>query len=41
MYVDGKEQLMVFLYYSVPKGFVTERNKRKDGTFDVKFESYG
>ncbi|ALI36322.1 Ferredoxin--NADP reductase [Candidatus Nitrosocosmicus oleophilus] len=25
----------------VPKGFVTERNKRKDGTFDVKFESYG
>ncbi len=25
----------------IPKGFVTERNKRKDGTFDVKFESYG
>jgi ferredoxin/flavodoxin---NADP+ reductase len=25
----------------VPKGFVTERNKRRDGTFDVKFESYG
>lgn len=25
----------------VPKGFVTERNKRKDGSFDVKFESYG
>jgi ferredoxin/flavodoxin---NADP+ reductase len=25
----------------VPKGFVTERQKRKDGTFDVKFESYG
>jgi ferredoxin--NADP+ reductase len=25
----------------VPKGFVTERKKRKDGTFDVKFESYG
>jgi ferredoxin--NADP+ reductase len=25
----------------VPKGFVTERNKRKDGTYDVKFESYG
>ncbi|MDQ6723851.1 MAG: FAD-binding oxidoreductase [Thermoproteota archaeon] len=29
------------LDYLVPKGFVTERNKRKDGTFDVKFESYG
>jgi ferredoxin--NADP+ reductase len=25
----------------VPKGFVTERNKRKDGSYDVKFESYG
>lgn len=25
----------------VPKGFVTERKKRKDGTFDIKFESYG
>jgi ferredoxin--NADP+ reductase len=25
----------------LPKGFVTERNKRKDGSFDVKFESYG
>jgi len=25
----------------VPKGFVTERNKRKDGSFDIKFESYG
>ena len=25
----------------VPKGFVTERNKRKDGTFDIKVESYG
>lgn len=25
----------------VPKGFVTERKKRKDGSFDVKFESYG
>ena len=23
------------------KGFVTERNKRKDGTFDIKTESYG
>ncbi|MER5176659.1 MAG: FAD-binding oxidoreductase [Candidatus Nitrosocosmicus sp.] len=29
------------LDYLVPKGFVTERQKRKDGTFDVKFESYG
>jgi len=25
----------------VPKGFVVEKNKRKDGSFDVKFESYG
>jgi ferredoxin/flavodoxin---NADP+ reductase len=25
----------------IPKGFVTERNKRKDGTFDIKIESYG
>jgi ferredoxin--NADP+ reductase len=25
----------------VPKGFVTERNKRKDGSYDIKFESYG
>ncbi len=29
------------LDYLIPKGFVTERNKRKDGSFDVKFESYG
>ncbi|MDF3032258.1 MAG: putative oxidoreductase FAD/NAD(P)-binding subunit [Nitrososphaeraceae archaeon] len=29
------------LDYLVPKGFVTERNKRKDGTYDIKFESYG
>ena len=29
------------LDFLVPKGFVTERKKRKDGTFDVKFESYG
>jgi ferredoxin/flavodoxin---NADP+ reductase len=29
------------LHYLVPKGFVTERNKRKDGSFDIKFESYG
>jgi ferredoxin--NADP+ reductase len=29
------------LDYLVPKGFVTERNKRKDGGYDVKFESYG
>ena len=33
--VDGS------LDYLVPKGFVTERNKRKDGSYDVKFESYG
>lgn len=29
------------LDYLVPKGFVTERNKRKDGSYDMKFESYG
>ena len=29
------------LDYLVPKGFVTERNKRKDGSYDIKFESYG
>jgi len=29
------------LDYLIPKGFVTERNKRKDGGYDVKFESYG
>ncbi|MGC2387491.1 MAG: FAD-binding oxidoreductase [Nitrososphaeraceae archaeon] len=29
------------LDYLVPKGFVTERNKRTDGSFDIKFESYG
>ena len=29
------------LDFLVPKGFVTERNKRKDGSYDVKFESYG
>lgn len=29
------------LDYLMPKGFVTERNKRKDGSYDVKFESYG
>lgn len=34
-YVDGA------LDYLIPKGFVTERNKRKDGSYDVKFESYG
>jgi len=25
----------------VPKGFVTEKNKRKDGSFDIKVEPYG
>lgn len=29
------------LDYLVPKGFVTERQKRKDGSYEVKFESYG
>jgi ferredoxin--NADP+ reductase len=29
------------LDYLIPKGFVTERNKRKDGSYAVKFESYG
>lgn len=29
------------LDYLIPKGFVTERNKRNDGSYDVKFESYG
>jgi len=29
------------LDYLVPKGFVTERSKREDKTFDIKFESYG
>jgi len=33
--VDGS------LDYLVPKGFVTERNKRKDSSYEVKFESYG
>ncbi len=33
--VDG---VMDFL---TPKGFVTERKKREDGSFEVKFESYG
>jgi len=29
------------LDFVIPKGFVTDRNKRKDGTFDIKIESYG
>jgi ferredoxin--NADP+ reductase len=29
------------LDYLVPKGFVTDRNKRPDGNYDIKFESYG
>jgi ferredoxin--NADP+ reductase len=24
-----------------PKGFITEQDKRKDGSFEVKYESYG
>jgi ferredoxin--NADP+ reductase len=27
--------------YLSSKGFVTERNKRQDGGFEVKYESYG
>ena len=27
--------------YLTPKGFVTEKNKREDGSFEVKYESYG
>jgi len=27
--------------YMKPSGFVTERDKREDGSFEVKFESYG
>ena len=29
------------LDYLVPKGFVTERTKSKDGSYDIKFASYG
>jgi ferredoxin/flavodoxin---NADP+ reductase len=29
------------LDFLIPKGFVTERSKRKDGSYDIKFESYG
>jgi ferredoxin/flavodoxin---NADP+ reductase len=29
------------LDFLIPKGFVTERNKKKDGSYAVKFESYG
>ena len=29
------------LDYLGPKGFVTDRNKRPDGNYDIKFESYG
>ncbi len=29
------------LDYLRPKGFVTEREKRSDGSYDIKFESYG
>lgn len=29
------------LDYLKPKGFVTEREKRSDGSYDIKFESYG
>ena len=29
------------LDFLIPKGFVTERNKKQDGSYAVKFESYG
>jgi ferredoxin/flavodoxin---NADP+ reductase len=41
-YVCGwQETIKGVMDYIFPKGFVTERNKRADGTFDVKIESYG
>lgn len=41
-YVCGwQDTINGVLDYIGPKGFVTERNKRTDGTFDVKIESYG
>jgi ferredoxin--NADP+ reductase len=29
------------LEYMKPKGFVTEHDKREDGSFEIKYESYG
>lgn len=41
-YVCGwQDTINSVLDYLNPKGFVTERNKRKDGSFDIKVESYG
>ncbi|MGN6559827.1 MAG: FAD-binding oxidoreductase [Candidatus Nitrosocosmicus sp.] len=41
-YVCGwQDTINGVLDYLIPKGFVTERNKRKDGSFDIKVESYG
>ena len=41
-YVCGwQDTINGVLDYLIPKGFVTERNKRKDGSFDIKSESYG
>lgn len=41
-YVCGwQDTINSVLDYLIPKGFVTERNKRKDGSFDIKVESYG
>ena len=41
MFVVGKEQLMEVMDYLKAKNFVSERNKREDGSYEVKFESYG
>ena len=41
-YVCGwQDTINGVLNYVAPIGFVTERDKRKDGTFDIKTESYG
>lgn len=41
-YVCGwQDTIKGVLDYLIPKGYVTERNKRKDGSFDIKVESYG
>ncbi len=41
-YVCGwQDTIKSVLDVLIPRGFVTERNKRKNGTFDIKVESYG
>ncbi|HEY6534945.1 MAG TPA: FAD-binding oxidoreductase [Candidatus Nitrosocosmicus sp.] len=41
-YVCGwQDTIKSVLGVLIPKGFVTERNKRKDTTFNIKVESYG